>query len=120
MVFYIDLLYAHYSAFTVTSLTVHRFLITSATVASKGLSDSFWTNSTYARVGGVSVRELALLELEFLSRVKWMIVPQPETLEAYYRNLVDRSEGYGIEDGTSVPNEGENEDSDMSLSDEAN
>ncbi|RMZ77929.1 hypothetical protein DV738_g4189, partial [Chaetothyriales sp. CBS 135597] len=54
MVYYIDRLCALYPAFTITSLTVHRFLIASATVASKGLSDSFWTNKTYARVGGVS------------------------------------------------------------------
>src|SRR6516225_9011112 len=97
MVYYIDRLCALYPAFTISSLTVHRFLITSATVASKGLSDSFWTNKTYARVGGVSVRELALLELEFLWRVEWKIVPQPEVLVDYYMSLVQRSEGYEIE-----------------------
>ncbi|ODH52915.1 hypothetical protein GX48_00783 [Paracoccidioides brasiliensis] len=96
MVFYIDRLCALYPAFTVSTLTVHRFLISSATVASKGLSDSFWTNKTYARVGGISVAELALLELEFLWRVEWRIVPQPEVLEDYYRNLVERCDEYVI------------------------
>src|ERR1700742_4744683 len=85
MVFYIDLLSNHYPAFTISSLTVHRFLITAATVASKGLCDSFWTNKTYARVGGVSMKELALLELEFLTRMEWRIVPKPEVLEDYYK-----------------------------------
>ncbi len=97
MVYYIDKLCALYPAFTISSLTVHRFLITSATVASKGLSDSFWTNNTYARVGGVSLKELALLELEFLWRVEWRIVPKPEVLVDYYKNLVERSEGFEIE-----------------------
>jgi hypothetical protein len=97
MVFYIDRLCALYPAFTVSSLTVHRFLISSATVASKGLSDSFWTNKTYARVGGISVAELALLELELLWRVEWRIVPQPEVLEDYYRSLVERCEEYEIQ-----------------------
>ncbi|KAF7508087.1 hypothetical protein GJ744_009669 [Endocarpon pusillum] len=97
MVFYIDRLCALYPAFTISSLTVHRFLITSATVASKGLSDSFWTNKTYARVGGVKLKELALLELEFLWRVEWRIVPRPEVLVDYYRSLVDRNEGYEID-----------------------
>lgn len=96
MVYYIDRLCALYPAFTISSLTVHRFLITSATVASKGLSDSFWTNNTYARVGGVRLKELALLELEFLWRVEWRIVPKPEVLVDYYRSLVERSEGYKI------------------------
>ncbi|KLJ13196.1 hypothetical protein EMPG_11849 [Blastomyces silverae] len=97
MVYYIDRLCALYPAFTVSSLTVHRFLISSATVASKGLSDSFWTNKTYARVGGISVAELALLELEFLWRVEWRIVPQPEVLVDYYQRLVERCDEYVIE-----------------------
>ncbi|RMZ67088.1 phosphate system cyclin pho80 [Pyrenophora seminiperda CCB06] len=97
MVFYVDKLCAMYPAFTISSLTVHRFLITAATVAAKGLSDSFWTNSLYARVGGVSVRELALLELEFLRRLEWRIVPKPEVLVDYYKGLVDRGSGYVME-----------------------
>ena len=97
MVYYIDRLCALYPAFTISSLTVHRFLITSATVGSKGLSDSFWTNKTYAKVGGVSLKELALLELEFLSRVEWRIVPRPEVLVDYYRSLIERSDGYELE-----------------------
>lgn len=96
-VYYIDRLCNMYSAFTINSLTVHRFLITAATVASKGLSDSFWTNPTYARIGGIPVSELATLELEFLQRVQWKIVPQPEVLEEYYRSLVDRTEGFELE-----------------------
>lgn len=99
MVYYIDRLCALYPAFNVSSLTIHRFLISSATVASKGLSDSFWTNKTYARVGGISMTELALLELEFLFRVEWRIVPQPEVLVDYYQSLVERCEGYEIQRG---------------------
>ncbi|KAH8704205.1 cyclin-domain-containing protein [Talaromyces proteolyticus] len=100
MVFYIDRLCALYPAFTISSLTVHRFLIVSATVASKGLSDSFWTNKTYARVGGISVSELAMLELDFLWRLKWQIVPQPEDLVIYYENLVKRSDLYALQPET--------------------
>ncbi len=97
VVFYIDRLCALYPAFTISSLTVHRFLITSSTVASKGLSDSFWTNKTYARVGGVSMKELALLELEFLTRMEWRIVPKPEVLVDYYKSLIARNSQYQLE-----------------------
>ena len=90
MVYYIDRLCALYPEFTINTLTVHRFLITAATVAAKGLSDSFWNNTTYARVGGVKVAELKLLELEFLYRVDWKIVPDPDVLVAYYQGLVER------------------------------
>lgn len=86
-----------YPEFTINTLTVHRFLITAATVAAKGLSDSFWNNTTYARVGGVRVAELKLLELEFLHRVDWKIVPNPEVLVAYYKGLVERTPGYVLE-----------------------
>ncbi|GAP90080.1 putative nuc-1 negative regulatory protein preg [Rosellinia necatrix] len=98
MVYYIDRLCALYPDFTINTLTVHRFLITAATVAGKGLSDSFWNNSFYARVGGVKVAELKLLELEFLYRVDWRIVPVPEVLEVYYKGLIDRCDGYVIQE----------------------
>ncbi|RPA77852.1 cyclin-domain-containing protein [Ascobolus immersus RN42] len=90
MVYYIDMLSTHYPLFTISSLTVHRFLITAATVATKGLCDSFLVNGFYARVGGVSLVELNMLELEFLMRVGWRIVPRPGLLEDYYRSLAGR------------------------------
>ncbi|KAF3088897.1 hypothetical protein TWF569_007212 [Orbilia oligospora] len=100
MVYYIDLLSNHYPAFTISSLTVHRFLITAATVSSKGLCDSFCTNTFYARVGGISLRELNVLELEFLNRVGWRIVPQAEVLKEYYMSLVRRmGDSWGLEEG---------------------
>lgn len=128
MVYYIDRLCTHYPDFTINTLTVHRFLITAATVAAKGLSDSFWNNSTYARVGGVKVAELKLLELEFLHRVDWKIVPDPDVLVAYYRGLVQRSPAYVLEDEVAgaaddddepaVMDEGDGGDSDDLLEDE--
>jgi hypothetical protein len=113
MVYYIDRLCLLYPAFTITTLTVHRFLITAATVAAKGLSDSFWNNATYAQVGGIKIAELGLLELDFLYRLDWKIVPNPETLVDYYRGLVDRAPGYVIEDeGISSSSGDEDEDED--------
>ncbi|KAL9083143.1 MAG: hypothetical protein Q9159_005961 [Coniocarpon cinnabarinum] len=94
MVNYIDKLCEAFSIFTINSLTVHRFLIAAATVAAKGLCDVFWTNSTYAKVGGVSKKELAILELELLSKIEWRIVPNPEKLGEYYKSLVDNHPSY--------------------------
>lgn len=109
MVYYIDRLCALYPEFTINTLTVHRFLITAATVAAKGLSDAFWNNSHYAKVGGVRLAELKLLELEFLYRVDWRIVPNPEVLVAYFRGLVERCPGYSLE---AEEQSGEEEDDD--------
>ncbi|EEU33632.1 uncharacterized protein NECHADRAFT_18057, partial [Fusarium vanettenii 77-13-4] len=97
MVYYIDRLCTSYQEFSINALTVHRFLTTAATVAAKGLSDSFWNIKTYARVGGVAASELRLLELEFLYRVDWKIVPNPEILVAYYHGLVERTPAYILE-----------------------
>lgn len=119
MVYYIDRLCALYQEFTINTLTVHRFLITAATVAAKGLSDSFWNNTTYARVGGVRVAELRLLELEFLYRVDWRIVPNPEILVAYYQGLVQRAPGYEIESDGSTENEDDEIDDDDNEEDAA-
>lgn len=75
-VYYIDLLSAIYSPFTLNSLTVHRFLLTATTVGSKGLCDSFCTNSHYAKVGGIQSNELDILEREFLTKVNYRILPR--------------------------------------------
>lgn len=113
MVYYMDRLCLLYPAFTVNTLTVHRFLITAGTVAAKGLSDAFWNNPTYARVGGIKTTELALLELDFLYRLDWKIVPNPEALCDYYSALIDRCPAYDIEeDDSNIEESSEEEDSD--------
>ena len=96
-VFYIDLLSISYPPFTLSTLTVHRFLITAVTVASKGLCDAFCTNTHYAKVGGISVAELNMLELEFLKKVDWKIVPEAAVLEAYYANMISQDPHYSQE-----------------------
>jgi hypothetical protein len=97
VVFYMDLLCSLYPEFIVSSFTVHRFLITAATVASKGLSDFHWPNKVYAKVGGVRNTELVLLERDFLHRVHWRILPDPHKLIAYYQALVERARMYVLE-----------------------
>lgn len=60
--------------FTLSSLTCHRFIITSVAVSSKCLCDTFCTNALYAKVGGISVTELNILEREFLSMIDWRLM----------------------------------------------
>jgi hypothetical protein len=43
------------------------------------------------------VKELALLELEFLARLDWRIVPKPEVLCDYYVSLIKRSDTHRLE-----------------------
>ncbi|KAH8829770.1 cyclin PHO80-like protein, partial [Flagelloscypha sp. PMI_526] len=50
----------------IDSYNVHRLVIAGVTVASKFFSDVFYTNSRYAKVGGLPQAELNQLELQFL------------------------------------------------------
>lgn len=76
---YIDLLMLACPAFEISSLTVHRFLLAATTVACKGLRDSFYTNEHYAKVGGVHVSELNILEQELLTQINYRILPRSST-----------------------------------------
>lgn len=70
---YIDQICSRIPSFTLSSLTCHRFVITSIAVASKALCDAFCTNNLYARVGGIPVGELNMLEREFLRMIDWRL-----------------------------------------------
>ncbi|KAG9302328.1 hypothetical protein G9A89_008820 [Geosiphon pyriformis] len=91
---YIDRVCERHRTFTISSLTVHRFIIAAVTVSSKALCDSYCTNSHYARVGGISTQELNTLELEFLSLIDWHLICPEETMQSYYVNLVKQHPNY--------------------------
>jgi len=90
---------------------VHRFLITTVTVASKGLCDAFCTNTHYAKVGGLGVAELNMLELEFLKKVDWKIVPEPSVMEAYYTSMISQDPRYCQEPSSADISHGQAEES---------
>lgn len=94
LLIYIDRVCELHPHFTVSSLTVHRFLITAVTVSSKALCDSYCTNSHYAKVGGISTQEINALELEFLSLIDWHLASTGPILQQYYANLVEQHPCY--------------------------
>ncbi|KAF7724125.1 hypothetical protein EC973_001309 [Apophysomyces ossiformis] len=94
LLIYIDRVCELHPQFTISSLTVHRFLITAVTVSSKALCDSYCTNSHYAKVGGISTQELNTLELEFLRLIDWRLASSGPILQQYYANLVQQHPCY--------------------------
>ncbi|SCV73718.1 BQ2448_6148 [Microbotryum intermedium] len=84
---YVDKVCARMTTFTISSLTVHRFIITGVSVGSKALSDSFCTNGRYARVGGVSIAEMNLLEKELCEAIDWRLTTTGTVLAHYYTSL---------------------------------
>ncbi|KAL1412079.1 Pho80p cyclin [Vanrija albida] len=91
---YIDLTCQNLPTFTLSSLTVHRFLIAGVTAGSKAQCDVFCTNSHYAKVGGIKVGELNALEREFLRVTGWALCCNADLLQRYYSSLIRSHGGY--------------------------
>ncbi|RZC80900.1 hypothetical protein C5167_043471 [Papaver somniferum] len=67
-----------------TSLNVHRILITSVMVAAKFIDDdAFFNNAYYAKVGGVSTAEINRLEMKFLFSLDFRLQVTVGTFERY-------------------------------------
>lgn len=74
--------------FVVDSYNIHRLVIAGVTCASKFFSDIFYTNSRYAKVGGLPLVELNHLELQFLILNDFRLAVPVEELESYGTMLV--------------------------------
>lgn len=75
--------------FVVDSFNIHRLMIAGVTCSSKFFSDVFYTNSRYAKVGGLPLAELNHLELQFLILNDFRLAIPVEELEAYATMLVE-------------------------------
>ncbi|XP_058086187.1 cyclin-U4-1-like [Magnolia sinica] len=67
----------------VDSFNVHRLLITSVMVAAKFMDDICYNNAYYAKVGGISTREMNFLEMDFLFGVGFHLNVTPSTFLSY-------------------------------------
>ncbi|KAI9229303.1 MAG: cyclin PHO80-like protein, partial [Piptocephalis tieghemiana] len=65
----------------VDRFNVHRLCITGVVVASKFFSDVFFTNSRYAKVGGLPVDELNKLEILYLQKLNYSLHISPLELQ---------------------------------------
>uniref|UniRef100_A0A1D1ZJ53 Cyclin-P3-1 n=1 Tax=Anthurium amnicola TaxID=1678845 RepID=A0A1D1ZJ53_9ARAE len=82
-----------------TSLNVHRLLITSVVVAAKFIDDAFYNNAYYAKVGGVGTLEMNRLELNFLFCLDFRLQVTVGTFDKYCLLLEKEAltDGYQIE-----------------------
>ncbi|GAA5999250.1 hypothetical protein JCM5350_000691 [Sporobolomyces pararoseus] len=74
--------------FAIDSFNVHRLVIAGVTVASKFFSDVFYTNSRYAKVGGLPLHELNQLELQFLLLNDFRLKVPTDELQRYADQLI--------------------------------
>ncbi|KAL1197884.1 Cyclin-U3-1 [Cardamine amara subsp. amara] len=79
-------------------LNVHRLIITSVMLAAKVFDDRYFNNAYYARVGGVSTRELNRLEMTFLFTLDFKLQVDPQTFHTHCCQLEKQnSDGFQIE-----------------------
>lgn len=70
--------------FILDSLSAHRFIIVSLCLASKASGDFYYANSFYAKVGGITTKELNSLELELARLLGWTFnCPIQETVSIW-------------------------------------
>ncbi|EES19489.1 hypothetical protein BDA96_09G136100 [Sorghum bicolor] len=70
-----------------TSFSVHRLLIASVVVAAKFIDDAFFNNAYYGRVGGITTREMNMLELDLLFSLDFRLKVDIETFGSYCLQL---------------------------------
>ena len=56
-------------------------------IAAKTFDDDFYTNTHYARVGGIPPEELALLEMDFLFNIHFSLYVSCEDYQRYYEEI---------------------------------
>lgn len=72
---------------------LHRWIVAAWLVASKVMNgDQFWTNAFWARVAGISVTELMLLEVEFIRLFDWKLHVSVQDLSQSYNLLINSIE----------------------------
>lgn len=71
----------------VDEMTIHRLLITGVAVAAKFFDDLHYTNSHYARVGGIQLSEFNELEVQFLFALNFNLHVEPDTFNLYLHQL---------------------------------
>ncbi|XP_071738246.1 cyclin-P3-1-like [Rutidosis leptorrhynchoides] len=80
-----------------TSLNVHRLLITSIMLATKFIDEAFFNNAYYARVGGVTTSEMNRLEMKFLFGIDFQLYVNLSTFERYCLELMSETTGEVIQ-----------------------
>jgi len=80
-----------------TTLNVHRFLITSILIAAKLYDDTTYNNKYYAHVGGVPLKELNSLELKFVTLLDFNLIVATEFFDQYkYEAEINLAKGIDL------------------------
>ncbi|XP_078154054.1 cyclin-U2-1-like [Carex rostrata] len=91
---YMDRLCHFNQGLHIVSTNVHRLLTISIMVASKFVEDLNYSNSYFAKVGGLSTEEVNSLEIKFLFLMGFRLNVSPSVFESYCSHL-EREVSFG-------------------------
>eukprot|EP00494_Astrolonche_serrata_P031493 UN31762 len=74
--------------FMLTFYNIHRLVVTAVMLAAKYFDDKYFNNKYYARIGGISLREMNALEVEFVNLLYFRLYVQPAQFEQYESRLL--------------------------------
>jgi len=94
---YVDTIIQRNKSFVISSLNIHRLLITSIMLAAKFYDDIYYNNAYYAKIGGVPCHEINNLELEFLFMINFTLNVPLEVFERYKHELAVHASQLGTE-----------------------
>jgi hypothetical protein len=109
---YLDRVVKFQPDFCISKRSIHRLILTSLMLAVKFFDDVWYSNAYYAKVGGVSLRELNQLEAEMVRLLQWSLYVAPEEYEEYMDSVLKATADQGdsktkktdqAEDETAVP-----------------
>jgi len=66
---------------------IHRLLLTSVLVAIKFNEDDYYSNTHYAKIGGINLQEINTLEEEFVDGLNWGTWVNHDLFEKYSNYL---------------------------------
>lgn len=69
-------------------MTLSRLLLTGVMLAAKFYDDRYYSNEYYARIGGISKKEINQLEIEFLNHVNFTLYVDPIVFFRYREKLL--------------------------------
>ena len=90
MVLYIDR-FCKKKKVILTEFNVHRILFSSLLISIKFNEDKYFTNKYYSKIGGMDLRQLNDMEMEFLININFDMFVEPKFYEKYEKNLSIRS-----------------------------
>jgi hypothetical protein len=95
---YVDRIMTKNTDCKITPFNIHRLIITSVLLAAKSRDDTYYSNSYYAAVGGITTEELNQLERAFLTLIEFDLFVKPETYTRYLSDMKTNATAFDMRD----------------------